>query len=109
MNIPLRKPGRPHLRVVRGSRLPQPQEPAADWRRVARAVLACTYELAQHLVEHRWSRVDEALRERRELLAGFGRMTLDTEGRSCLRSLTQAADESECALASMMVARRQQQ
>ncbi len=109
MNFPLRKPGRPHLTVVRGSRAPLPRDPAADWRRVARAVMACTYELAQHLVEHRWSRVDEALRERRELLAGFERMSLDTEGRSCLRALTQAADESECALASMMGARRQQQ
>lgn len=109
MNQPLRKPGRPHLRVVGGSRMPLPHAPAADWRRVARAVIACTYDLAHHLVEHRWSRVDEALRERRELLAGFERLPLDTEGRSCLRALTQAADESECALAAMMGTRRRQQ
>ena len=89
--------------------MPRLRDAAADWRRVARAVIACTYELAQHLVEHRWSRVDEALRERRELLAGFERLPLDTEGHSCLRALTQAADESECALALMMGARRQQQ
>lgn len=109
MNQPLRKPGRPHLTVVGGSRMPLPRDAAADWRRVARAVISCTYELSQHLVEHRWSRVDEALRERRELLAGFERLPLDAEGRSCLRALTQAADESECALAAMMGARRQQQ
>ena len=109
MNFPLRRPGRPHLTVVHGSRAPLPRDPASDWRRLARAVMACTYELAQHLVEHRWSRVDEALRERRELLAGFERLTLDGEGRSCLRALTQAADESEFALAAMMGARRERQ
>ena len=108
MNQPLRR-GRPQLTVVGGTRMPLPRNAAADWRRLARAVIACTYDLAQHLVEHRWSRDDEALRERRELLAGFERLPLDTEGRSCLRALTQAADESECALALMMGARRQQQ
>ena len=108
MNQPLRKLGRPHLRVVGGTRMPLPRDPATDWRRVARAIIACTYELAQHLVEHRWSRVDEAMRERRELLAGFERLPLDAEGRSCLRSLIQAADESECALA-LMIPRRKQQ
>ena len=32
------------------------------------AVLACTHELTQHLLEQRWGRVVEAMSERRELL-----------------------------------------
>jgi hypothetical protein len=69
---------------------------------VAAAVLACTHELARHLLEQRWVRVDEALRERRELLEGMARMPLDTDGRRCLVSLEQAALESEQAILSMM-------
>jgi hypothetical protein len=94
--------GRPHLTVVRGTRAPVAVEPAEDWRRLARAIMACTHELAEHLVGHRWSLVDEALRERRELLDGLGRLTLDGEGRSCLRSLSEAVRESEAAIAEMM-------
>jgi hypothetical protein len=92
--------GRPQLRLVRGSYRPA-TEPAA-WQRVAAAVIACTHELSRHLLEHRWVRVDEALRERRELLDGMSRMPLDVEGRRCLMSLLQAAQESEQAVYSMM-------
>ena len=42
--------------------------PTSDWRRVASAVLACTHELTDHLLEQRWGRVRRSLRERRELL-----------------------------------------
>jgi hypothetical protein len=93
--------GRPRLTVVRGSRAPL-AEPACDWRRVATAVLACTHELSRHLLEQRWVRVDEAMQERRELLGWLSQMPLDTDGRRCLLSLTQAADESDRAISSML-------
>jgi NurA-like 5'-3' nuclease len=111
MSLPLcvSRRGRPRLMVVRGTRAPLSGDPACDWRRLAQAVIACTHELATHLVEHRWGRVDEALRERRELLAGLARLPLDGEGRSCLRSLSEAATESESAIAAMMGARRDHQ
>jgi hypothetical protein len=92
--------GRPQLRLVRGSF--QPVANPAEWRRVARAVLACTHELARHLLDQRWVRVDEVLRERRELLAAMDQMPLDADGRRCLVSLGQAADESELAISAMM-------
>ena len=44
--------------------------------------------------------------ERRELLEWLARLPLDSEGRRCLLALTQAADEAEAAIASMMGARR---
>ena len=91
--------GRPQLRLVRGS---FKQIGPAEWRRVAQAVLACTHELSRHLLDQRWVRVDEALRERRELLAGLARLPLDADGRRCLLSLQQAADESEFAIAAMI-------
>jgi hypothetical protein len=100
---------RPRLTVVRGCRAPLASPPEADWRRLAQAVIACTHELAQHLVEQRWGRVDEALRERRELLAGLARAPLDAEGRGCLRALSAAVEESESALAAMLGSRRARQ
>ncbi|HET9864029.1 MAG TPA: hypothetical protein VFP37_11340 [Steroidobacteraceae bacterium] len=100
---------RPRLTVVRGSRAPVAAAADADWRRLAQAVIACTHELAQHLVEHRWGRVDEALRERRELLAGLARTPLDADGRSCLKSLSAAVEESESAIAAMLGSRRAHQ
>jgi len=107
MTLPARQvpKGRPRLTVVRGTSAPLLRDAAADWRRVATAVLACTHELTRHMLERRWVRVDEALGERRELLAWFGRMPLDAEGRRCLIALEQAADESELAIAAMKVAR----
>jgi hypothetical protein len=91
---------RPQLRLVSGSARPSVDK--AGWQRVAAAILACTHELARHLLEQRWVRVDEALRERRELLEGMARMRLDVDGRRCLISLEQAALESERAILSMM-------
>jgi hypothetical protein len=93
--------GRPQLTVVQGSR----DGAAADqgrWRLAAQAVLGCTQELVQHLLDQRWARVSEVLRERRELLAWLARMPLNAEGRACLRALTQSADESEAVIAAMM-------
>ena len=97
--------GRPQLTVVRGTRAPVTQAEPSDWKRLAAAVLACTQELTQHLVEQRGSRVDEALRERRELLGWFARLPLDTEGKRALRALREAAEESELAIAGMLRAR----
>jgi hypothetical protein len=113
MSLPGRETplGRPRLTVVRGIHAPVATDlpPASDWRRVASAVLACTHELARHLLDQRWVRVDEVLRERRELLAGLACMPLDSEGRGCMRALEQAAGESEAAIAAMMgTARRRQ-
>jgi hypothetical protein len=65
-------------------------------------VLACTHDLSEELREQRWGNVDEALRERRELLEMLSRMTLDADGRRCLVSLEQAIDESERAIGAMM-------
>ena len=92
--------GRPQLRLVRGSFTPLMSP--ADWQRVASAVLACTHELARHLLDQRWVRVDEVMRERRELIDGMSRMPLDADGRRCLLSLQQAAEESERAIATMV-------
>jgi len=97
-NIPR---GRPRLTVVRGTPGPVPRNDASDWRRIAAAVLACTQELTQHLMHRRWEDVDEALTERRELLAWFARLPLDAEGRSSLRALAQAAAESDAAVLAM--------
>jgi len=93
--------GRPRLTVVRATRAPVPHEPTADWRRVAQAVTACTYELGEFLVAQRWARVHEVLSERRELLSFMQRMDLDTEGRCCLLSLEQATRESDAAINAM--------
>ena len=90
----------PKLRLVSGSARPAAGE--AAWQRVAAAVLACTHELARHLLEQRWVRVDEALNERRQLLEEMARMPLDVDGRRCLLSLEQAALESEQAILAMM-------
>jgi hypothetical protein len=92
--------GRPQLRLVQGSF--KPLSAPTEWQKVASAVLACTHELSRHLLEQRWVRVDETIRERRELLANMALMTLDAEGRRCLLSLDQAASESEFAIAAMM-------
>ena len=102
MSCPARNPlrGRPRLTIVHGTRGPVARDAVSDWRRVAGAVLACTQELTQHILEQR--RVDEALRERRELLGWFARLPLDTEGRHALRSLREAAEESEVAIAGML-------
>jgi hypothetical protein len=96
--------GRPQLRLVTGEF--RPVVSPAEWQRVARAVLACTKELSKHLIEQRWVRVDEVMRERRELLFGMEGMTLDAEGRRCLLALTQATEESEAAVAIMAGAAR---
>lgn len=103
MTLPAREcqRGRPRLTIVRGTGLPVAPNPASDWRRLAQAVVACTHELSRHLVEQRWGRVDEAMRERRELLEGFAQLLLDGEGRNCLRSLSDAVRESESAIAAM--------
>ena len=93
--------GRPRLTVVRGTRAPVAQDPAADWRRLAHAIIACTHELGEYLVEQRWARVQEVMDERRELLTFMQRMSLDTEGRRCALSLEQAIAESESAINAM--------
>jgi hypothetical protein len=107
MSEPARDPARgpPRLTIVQGTRTPLARDAASDWRRVASAVLACTQELTQHLLGQRWGRVDEALRERRELLGWIARMPLDAEGRRSLRALREAAEESEVAIAGMLRAR----
>jgi hypothetical protein len=92
--------GRPQLRLVRGSL--QTAADQAPWQRVAAAVLGCTHELTQHLLDQRWVRVDEALSERRALLEGMARLRLDADGRRCLLSLEQAALESERAILAML-------
>jgi hypothetical protein len=93
--------GRPRLTIVRGTHAPVRQDPSADWRRLARAVIACTHELGEFLVEQRWGRVHEVLEERRELLGFLQRMDLDGEGRRCLRSLQEAIAESDSAVGAM--------
>jgi hypothetical protein len=93
---------RPALRLVSSSLRPLGfASGAPEWRRVAAAVLACTRELGRHLMQQRWGRVEEALDERRELLALMKRMRLDADGRRCLLSLEQAATESERAIGTM--------
>lgn len=102
MTLAAREParGRPQLRLVRGEfrNVAAP----AEWQRVAQAVLACTQELTRHLLDQRWARVDEVIRERRELLFGMEAMQLDSEGRRCLVALTQATEESEAAIKVML-------
>lgn len=92
--------GRPQLRLVHGSLWPRWD--ATPWQKVAAAILACTHELAQHLLNQRWVRVDETLRERRELLDCMSRLCLDVDGRRCLSSLEQAVLESERAILAMV-------
>lgn len=89
----------PQLRLVRGGFRPA-MSPSA-WQRVARAIVACTHELSRHLLEQRWVRVDEVVRERRELIEGMERLPLDADGRRCLVALQEAAHESERAIAAM--------
>lgn len=94
---------RTHLRLVSSTLQPvKRMRIIEDWRHVAAAVVACTNDLVVELREQRWGNVDEALRERRELLEMLSRMTLDTEGRRCVVSLEQSVDESERAISAMM-------
>ena len=93
---------RPALRLVASNLRPMGfADGAPEWRRIAAAVLACTRELGRHLMQQRWGRVEEALGERRELLALMKHMRLDADGRRCLLSLEQAAAESERAIGAM--------
>ena len=94
--------GRPRLTIVQGARSPVSADSEARWRRAAHAVLGCTQELVQHILDQRWTRVAEVMRERRELLAWLARLPLDADGRGCLRALTQSADESEAVIAAML-------
>jgi hypothetical protein len=97
---------RPALRLVASNLLPAGfADGAPEWRRVAAAVLACTRELGRHLMQQRWSRADEALAERRELIDVLRHMRLDADGRRCLISLEGAARESELAIAAMTARR----
>jgi hypothetical protein len=103
MNTTAPQVTRPHLRLV-SSKL-APVAPAASdcgWRRVASAIVASTWDATRHMREQRWGRVNEELNERRELLGLMRAMQLDANGRSALRSLDEAALESERAIASMM-------
>jgi len=94
---------RPHMRLVSSTLVPHKRlKLIEDWRRVAAAVTACTNDLSEELREQRWGNVDEALRERRELLTMLSRMALDADGRRCLVSLQQAVDESERTIGAMM-------
>ena len=104
MTLPVRVParGRPRLTVVQGTRSAVAADDEARWRLAAHAVLGCTQELVQHILEQRWGRVAEVMRERRELLAWLGRLPLNADGRACLRALTQSADESEAVIAAML-------
>jgi hypothetical protein len=97
-------PGRaPHLRLVHSSLAPVARAQAdSGWRRVAAAILASTWDVSRYLCEQRWGRVHEELSERRELLNLMRAMHLDVTGRSALRSLDEAALESERAIAAMM-------
>ncbi len=93
---------RPALRLIASNLRPVGfPDGAPEWRRVAAAVLACTRELGRHLMQQRWSRVEEALGERRELLSLLKRTRLDADGRRCLLSLEQASAESEAAIRAM--------
>ncbi len=93
---------RPALRLVASSlRRAGDSSASPEWRRVAAAVLSSTRELGRHLMQQRWSHVEEAMDERRELLVLMKRMYLDADGRRCLLSLEQAAHESELAVAAM--------
>jgi hypothetical protein len=92
-----------HLRLVHCSlNRVSPAEADSGWRRVATAILASTWDVSRYLCEQRWGRVHEELSERRELLGLMRSMQLDANGRSCYRSLDEAALESERAIAAMM-------
>jgi len=94
---------RSHLRLVSSSLHPvAPAEPDSGWRRVADAILASTLDVTRHLREQRWGRLHAEMSERRELLGLMRTMLLDAYGRSCFRSLDEAALESERAIAAMM-------
>jgi hypothetical protein len=94
---------RPHLRLVASSLAPVAPAAADDgWRRVAAAILASTWDLSRYLCEQRWGKVNEEMNERRELLDLMRAMQLDATGRSALRSLDEAAIESERAIATML-------
>jgi len=96
-------PGHRHLRLVASSLAPVTTADANNsWRRVAAAILASTWDLSRYLGEQRWGRVNEEISERRELLDLMRAMHLDANGRSALRSLDEAALESERAIAAMM-------
>ena len=93
----------PHLRLVHSSLAPvATSAPDSAWRRVADAILASTSDVTRHLRELRWGRVHEDMSERRELLGLMRSMQLDANGRSCFRSLDEAALESERAISAMM-------
>lgn len=93
---------RPALRLVASNLRPAGfADGAPEWRRVAAAVLTCTRELGRHLMQQRWSRADEAIAERRELIDVLRHMHLDADGRRCLISLEGAARESELAVAAI--------
>jgi hypothetical protein len=94
---------RPHLRLVSSTLAPvAPGGVDSGWRRVAAAILASTWDVSRHLREQRFGRVNEELSDRRELLGLMRAMQLDANGRSCLRSLDEAALESERAIAAML-------
>jgi hypothetical protein len=94
---------RPHLRLVSSSLQPVARAQSdADWRRVAEAILASTWDITRFMREQRWGRVHEELDERRELLGLMRSLQLDANGRACYRSLDEAALESERAIAAMM-------
>ena len=94
---------RPHLRLVSSTLAPvAPSAADCGWRRVATAIVASTWDVSRFVREQRWSRVHEELNDRRELLGLMRAMELDVNGRSCLRSLDEAAVESERAIAAMM-------
>ena len=93
----------PHLRLVHCSvQRISSVESDSGWRRVATAILASTWDVTRNLREQRWGRVHEAISERRELLGLMRSMQLDATGRTCFRSLDEAALESERAIAAMM-------
>jgi hypothetical protein len=95
--------GHRHLRLVHSSLAPvAPTETDSAWRRVASAILASTWDVSRFVREQRWSRVNEEIGDRRELLGLMRGMQLDPNARSCLRSLDEAALESERAIATMM-------
>ncbi|HYJ41023.1 MAG TPA: hypothetical protein VEW08_09545 [Steroidobacteraceae bacterium] len=108
MSVPASQARRPsHLRLVRSSLAPVLRaESDGGWRRVADAILASTWDVTRFLSQKRWGRVHEELSERRELLGLMRSMKLDANGRSCFRSLDEAAVESERAIAAMMVESR---
>jgi hypothetical protein len=94
---------RPRLRLVSSSLVPViPAGTECGWRRLATAIVSSTWDIARHLRDQRWSLVNEGLTERRELLGLMSSLQLDAQGRDCLRALTDAALESERAIAAMM-------